>query len=102
GKLNFQYYFLKGIKLGKTLLNYEIIKFLKGQYDLIIITNQSSLTGILSILYLNIKNKSYILEADGGFPQRQKGIKKLVKNFVIKNADYLLSSSKITDDYFIC
>ncbi len=98
---NFKAIFLKGISTGVAeSLCPSVVKYLKQDYDHIVITNFSDLTGALAILYLRLKRKSYELESDGAFPGNGKGWKEKIKRFLIKGANKYFSTAELHDCYY--
>ncbi|MDD2496429.1 MAG: glycosyltransferase family 4 protein [Tissierellia bacterium] len=100
---NFNGKILKGVSTGvDSAFSIGVLKYLSiKKYDYIIITNPSTPTGIISILYMKFFRIPYILESEGGFAGSGKGIKERLKRFLMKNAKYYFSTNKIGDDYFI-
>lgn len=100
-KFKFNYYFLKSIPIkNESSFSYEIIKYLKADYDLIILGGYSTLTAMLAAIYMRINKIHYILNADGGFIKKdEKKLIKKIKSFFISSPSFWLSSSKHTSDY---
>lgn len=93
---------LRGITVGGfDKLCPEVTKYLRSSYDIIVISNPTSPTGILAAAILSIKGIQYLVESDGAFPTNRKGIKLLLKRFVMSNAKYCLSTAKLHDEYYI-
>lgn len=101
--LNYKEIFLKGINIGKdTAINPEVIKYLERFKDgVIVIGGFSTPTGMLSIEYLRIRNFQFIINADGGMVKSESRFKYFLKKHFISSASAWLSTSKITDDYFL-
>lgn len=98
--IKFRAIFLKGKNVGEEQAFCPgILRYLK-KYDTIIISDYSSLTGILAILYLKIKKKKFILHADGGIIKNESIWKKKFKTFLISLASYYFSSGCETTKYF--
>lgn len=98
----FQSVFLKGFKVGTTsTLDLSIAKFLKdNKFDIIVIGNYSSPTGILAIEYLNRKNIPFVISVDGGLIDHEES--KLKQNFktkLISSANAWLSTGETTNKY---
>lgn len=95
--------YLNSIKLGNDVgFSIEIINVLKNKnFDLVIIGQYSSPTGMLAIQYLKKKNKAFILNADGGIIAKENKIKKIVKSYFISSANAWLSTGVETSKYFI-
>lgn len=79
----------------------EVTRYLIQRYNLIVVSNMPTLTGILSITYMNIKNIPYVLQGDGGFKKDQKGVREKMKKYLISRAQYYLSTGKDHDEYYI-
>lgn len=100
---NFKGVILKGIKnKGAKAFCPSVVKYLKKDvFDKIIISDFTSLTGMLAILHLRRKKIPYWLESDGGFAKNGKGVIERIKSFFIKGADLYLSTGKTNDEYFL-
>ena len=76
--------------------NYSIdpIKLInRNQYDIIIIGEYSSLTSIVTMRYMKKNRIEFFINSDGGFPKKNEfWLKKMIKTFLIKQADYYLTS----------
>ncbi|MCD7791355.1 MAG: glycosyltransferase family 4 protein [Bacteroides thetaiotaomicron] len=79
----------------------SVVKWLRKDYDHIVVTNFSDMTGMLAVLWLKSHRKSYELESDGGFPGSGKGIKEKIKKFFISGAERYFSTAKIHDQYYM-
>lgn len=79
----------------------NVIKFLKKQYDHIIISNMATPTGIIAIEYLKMRKIPYLLEGDGGFKKNGKGLKEAYKKHLIHGAKAYFSTSASLDEYFL-
>ena len=105
-KYNFSHFkgiILKGINIGVDgAFCPNILKFLqKDEYDFTIIANPMTPTGIISILYLKLLKRKYIIESEGGFAKDGKGLKERFKKLIIKDAFAYFSTTAIGDNYFI-
>lgn len=99
---NFNCVFLRGIKISSdTSLCFNVIEYLKKDYDFIIIGGYSTPTGMLAIEYLRHKRKKFILSADGGIIKSEKRSVFFIKRHFIKSASWWLSTGQITTEYFI-
>ena len=74
---------------------------LNGEYDLIVISNPTSPTGIYAASILKRKKIPYIIESDGAFPSNAKGLKTYLKTFVMKSAQVCFSTAKLHDEYYL-
>jgi len=80
----------------------SVVKYLsKKKYDIIVVSNPTSPTGILAAAVLRMKEIDYIVESDGAFPSHPEGIKKVLKQFVMNPAKYCLSTAKVHDEYYM-
>ncbi|MFQ6836812.1 MAG: glycosyltransferase family 4 protein [Thomasclavelia spiroformis] len=95
--------FLKSKNIGnEAAISFEVIKYLKQKYDLIILGGYSSPTAIIASLYMKFSKIPYILNADGGFINySERKINKFIKTFFISSAKYWLSSGKETNKYLV-
>ncbi|MEH6908013.1 glycosyltransferase family 4 protein [Neobacillus drentensis] len=100
---NFKAIFLKSTVIGNEVgLSFEVLKFVKkNQYDIIIVSNYYSPTGMLMIKALKARKLPFGLVADGGIPKKDKGIMRWIKTHFIKSASFWLSSGILTDQYLI-
>ncbi|GHH98662.1 glycosyltransferase family 4 protein [Neobacillus kokaensis] len=98
---NYKAIFLKSKELQSDgALSFEILKYLKKTYDIIVIGGYSTPTSMLAINYLKVKKKSFLLNADGGFinPTENK-LKRAIKKYFISSATFWLSTGKETSEY---
>lgn len=102
-EFNFNGIFLKSKSIGnEASASFDIIKYLRKDFDIIILGGYSSLTAMIAIVYMRMHNIPYILNADGGFINYdEKKLKKIVKTFFISSAKYWLSSGNETNKYLV-
>ena len=98
-KQQFEYLYLKDgrkhVKVGKVL--YELKN---RKYNIALIMGYTKRSEMISILWLRLHKKPYILSVDGGFPKAKENfIKKLGKRFYIAGATAYLSTGETTDEY---
>lgn len=94
-------FFLKGIQYKTDMaFSLQIFHFLKKQYDVIVITDYSSLTGMMAIAYLRQKNIPFVIEGDGAYAGKGKGIKELIKKSLIRSAKYWFATSEEHKKYY--
>ncbi|MBR4419457.1 MAG: glycosyltransferase family 4 protein [Clostridia bacterium] len=95
--------FLKGILYGEdnvfTLGLYP--KLASKKYDVRVISGYSSLTSMITIFFLKLFKKKYVLQVDGAIGHKSSKIREKLKAFLIKGASLYLSTSAVTDDYLI-
>jgi glycosyltransferase involved in cell wall biosynthesis len=105
GQYKFENYngkILHGINTGKDkALTLGIIKYLKRDYDVIVVANPATPVGIISIMYLKSHKKKYYIEGDGAQYVKRNFIKESLKKAVIKGAYGYLSTSKSLDYYYM-
>ncbi|KAA0548462.1 glycosyltransferase family 4 protein [Bacillus sp. BGMRC 2118] len=100
---NFRAVFLEGIKVNKNnALCFNVIRYLKKNlYDFIIVGGYATPTGTLAINYMKLKNIPFAINADGGIINKNERLyKKVIKKLLISSADFWLSTSKTTNNYF--
>lgn len=95
--------FLKSRNIGnEASISFDVIKYLKQKYDLIILGGYSTPTAMIASMYMKVHKISYVLNADGGFINYDEGkVIKFIKTFFISSAKYWLSSGKETNKYLI-
>ena len=100
---NFTPIILKGIKRKvDTAICPSIVKYLKRQkYDQIVVTNFTSVTGMLAIAWMRLMRIPYWLESDGGFAKTGKGFKERIKKVFIKGAQGYFSTAQEHDQYYL-
>lgn len=93
---------LDGLHFGKFKMYFNVIRYLRNKYDLILLDGYGSATLMLSILYLRYKKTKFIMNVDGGLikPNENLFLKK-IKSFFISSPTIYLSSSNETDKYLI-
>ena len=101
----FRAVFLRGKRIGVAeAFCPSIISYLKRDYDHIVVTTFSDLTGILAILYMKFYKIPYEIESDGAFPSNNKGIREKIKNgvkrFLLSGAKRYFSTAKLHDEYY--
>ena len=112
-KLNFDVEILKGIGIGAKIygdnqgyapndkaLSLSVIKHISKNYDLIIIGNPCTPTGIIAELYMQLKKIPYAIISEGGFPGNGKGIKERLKYKLMHKSCLFFSTCPMDDDYF--
>lgn len=96
---NFKPVFLsKKTVLGKKYCP-DAIKWIKKDFDIILMGMYSTLTAQLSILYMNFHHIPFIIETDGGYCKSGQGFTEYWKKKLISSASMWFSPSKISDDY---
>lgn len=100
---NFTSIFLKGRSINSdSAFCLSILKYIRNSvYDYIVVTNVSSPTGILAIIFLRAKRIPYWIEGDGGFAKNGNGIKEKLKRYLISGANGYFSTCKTHDEYYM-
>lgn len=93
---------LKGITIGGYDRFCLVVKkyILDAMYDIIVISNPTSPTGIYAAKILKAHNIPYIVESDGAFPTKKKGLKMRLKKYVMSSARFCFSTAKLHDEYY--
>ena len=101
---SFKPVFMKGLKrgVGNTFCPGVIRYLRKKTYDEIVVSNFTSPTGMLAILWLRLRKIPYWLESDGGFAKSGKGFKEKLKQYFIKGAKGYFSTAQEHDRYYMC
>lgn len=101
GNLHFKAVFLKGKKIGAdTALCFSACKYWKDKsYDLRIVGDYASPTGMLSIAYMRLKGIPYGVEIDGGYVKEEKGYVKAIKKWFLSRCAFAFSPGKTSDLY---
>ncbi len=101
GGSNFHTVVLNGKKYGDEMaLCLDVKKYLTRDYDLVIIGNYASLTGMISVHRLNRKKIPYAIHADGALIHKESALKRFVKKRMFRHACAFFSSGEVTDAYF--
>jgi glycosyltransferase involved in cell wall biosynthesis len=102
-RYQFKHRFLKGIPIGKeNHLSNEVIRHLKTHtYDFVVMNGYSSLTEIITILYLQHHNIPYYIYVNGGLIRKESFLKFQLKKRLISKAIGYFSPTKLIDDYLL-
>ena len=73
----------------------------KDNFDIIIVCNYSTLTGIYAINFMKKNKIKFAIEADGAMHKNGNSIKERIKYYLISSASCWFSTSDITDRYFL-
>ncbi len=98
---NFRAVFLKRKKIGKKVFCPEIKKYLKADFDVVVMGEYATLTEMYAISYMKRHKISYCFAIDGGMKKDGKGIKEKIKRYLVSGASLYLSSGEVTDE-FLC
>lgn len=97
--INFKLKYFRGIHIKNYFIPLGLDKILNEHYDHIVISNYSTLTGMLMIEKLKDKKRDFIIEVDGGFISKENKFKKRLKTSLLGSATTWLSSGEKTDEY---
>lgn len=101
-KPSYETIYLRGKEIGtENSFCPEIKKYLKKDYDKIIIGMYSTYTAMYAIRYLIKKKKPYYISTDGGFVSSENGLKRKLKTYLMSHACGWFSPGKNTDEYLI-
>jgi glycosyltransferase involved in cell wall biosynthesis len=94
---------LKGFRTSADkALCFSILHWLKRTgYDIIIVSNYSTPTGMLAVHYLRLRGVPFVIQADGGFFKGGTGFKERLKRHLVSSASYWLSSGRKTTEYLM-
>lgn len=100
---NYSAIYLNSKRIIKKRISIDLIKIIKNnEFDIIVIGGYSSLTAMITIIYLKIKGIKYILNTDGGFPKSDESkLKCYIKRKFISSADYYLSTGNNANNYLM-
>lgn len=99
---NFKGVFLKGIEIGANSgFDFRVKSYLNTEdFDVIVVGNYSTPSGIFSIKYLNIKKIPFLINVDGGLIDYEENrAKYLLKKNLISSASGWLSTGEVTNKY---
>lgn len=99
---SFKTIFLNALRITyESGLSFKFKKILKYEkYDLVIVGNPTTPTGIFLISYLKKKKLKYAIQSEGGFVGSGVGIKETLKKKIISGANFYLSGMSDMNDYF--
>lgn len=100
---NFKVIFLKQVKLGKFVLNPEVIKYLNlKRYDFVVLGDYSTFTSIIAAAFMNFtRGVKYIISIDGADQRQYNMFKDFIKRYIIRHAVHYFSPCRISDKYLI-
>jgi glycosyltransferase involved in cell wall biosynthesis len=80
----------------------QVLKYLKrGLFEHTIIANIATPTGMFAIQCMKMKRMPYIIEGDGAFAKNTKGLKEIIKKYLLTGAKAYFSTSKSHDEYYL-
>ena len=97
---NFREFFLTGKQIGAdNSFCPEVIRYLKKDYDTIVIGMYSTYTAMLAMLWMKLKGIPYVISTDGGFVRQESNPKKWFKTMWLASARYWLGTGKLAREY---
>lgn len=79
----------------------SVLRYLSDPYEYIFVSNATTPTGMLAILYLRSHRVPFIIEGDGGFAKSGKGLLERWKYYLISSAQWWFSTSSKHDHYYL-
>ncbi len=97
----FEAVFLDGKKYGDEMaVCFGVRKYLTRDFDLVIVGDYSSPTGMIAIQRLKRKKIPYVIHADGALLHKESAFKRFIKKRLFRRACGFFSSGEVTDEYF--
>lgn len=87
--------------MGEENLCLDVLKWLKKEYDAIVIGGYSSPTAILAMAYLRLRGIPFYMEVDGGLIRQERKLKHFVKKTLVSMANLWLSTGRYTTEYLV-
>lgn len=87
--------------IGGKQLCPEVCRWLKKDYDAIIVGGYSSPTAILAMLWMRLRGIPFTMEVDGGLIRPDGKLKFACKRFLVRLADRWLSTGRETTRYLV-
>jgi len=78
-----------------------IIFHLLKKYDYIFISNPTTPTGILAILFLKLLKIKFVVESEGAYPSQKRNFKEFVKRIIFSDCWFYFSGNPSNDKYFL-
>lgn len=92
--------FLNGISIKEdSAICPGIFGLLMRKWDIIVISGYATPTGIMANLFLKAISRKFWISADGGMISKDNGFKHKIKKLLISDANWWLSTGKITTAY---
>lgn len=99
---NFNAVFLTKTKVKNKFICLDVKKYVcDKKYDIVVITNYSTLTEMYAIYCMKRKNIRFAIEIDGGMAKSGNGIVEKIKKGLISSASWWFSTSEPADEYLI-
>ncbi len=79
----------------------DVLKWLKKDFDEVVVSGYSSPTAILAMLYLRLRGRPFYMEVDGGLIRQERKLKYWIKRFLVTLAPRWLSTGVHTTRYLV-
>lgn len=89
------------IGFGKHAVCIDIFKYLRADFDLIVMGGYSAFTQMLAIEYMIRKQIPFCIEIDGGLIKQDSVLKEKIKRHYLSAASFWLSSGKVATEYLV-
>ena len=89
------------LRVGRRYLCFDVLPWLKKDYDEIVVCGYSSPTTILAMAYLRFCRIPFYMEVDGGLIRQDNKLKHFVKKSLVCLADRWLSTGVHTTKYLV-
>ena len=89
------------VRIGRRYLCFDVLPWLKKQYDAIVVCGYSSPTAVLAMAYLRLCRIPFYMEVDGGLVRQDGKLKHFVKKSLVCMANRWLSTGVHTTGYLI-
>lgn len=89
------------IRVGRRYLCFDVLPWLKKQYDKIVVCGYSSPTAVLAMAYLRLHRIPFYMEVDGGLIRQDSKLKHFVKKTLVCMANQWLSTGYHTTRYLV-
>lgn len=88
-------------RVGRRYLCFDVIPWLKKQYDAIVVCGYSSPTAVLAMAWLRLHRIPFYMEVDGGLIRQDSKLKHFVKKSLVCLANQWLSTGEYTTRYLV-
>ena len=88
-------------RVGRRYLCFDVLPWLKKDFDKIVVCGYSSPTAILAMVYLRLSGIPFYMEVDGGLIRQDGKLKRFVKKSLVCLANQWLSTGVHTTKYLV-
>lgn len=94
--------FLYGKKIGTdNSISFEILKYINKSYDVIVVGMYSTITAMISILYMRVRGIPFWISTDGGFVKEEPRKNYILKKVLLGSAKAWLSTGTKATEYLV-